>query len=231
MAKRPIFLPVPSADGFVRVAPVDFLWHAGLAPSQKRKSVRSLHDAAIEQLGIRRPLEVSSRSESVLGRGLSAFQLQVQTVSGHASVESLFQGSKVFTGGGPYTDLYERTARDAKLDPRVRASGELVVFSYEGRRWPLEPKTLFYDWLYLRGLLTCPAVWPQILEHDAFTDIEFNPSRSINCQARAVALFVALQRDGSWQNAIESPESFEAAMHASAGRTRGGSEDGQYSLL
>ena len=29
-------------------------------------------------------------------------------------------------------------------------------------------------------------------EHDAFTDIEFNPKKSFNCQARSCALFVAL---------------------------------------
>jgi len=32
--------------------------------------------------------------------------------------------------------------------------------------------------------------------YDTFTDIEFNPKRSFNCQARSCALFVALARKG-----------------------------------
>lgn len=35
-----------------------------------------------------------------------------------------------------------------------------------------------------------------VLEYDAFTDIEFNPDRSLNCQAKAAACFVGLCRAG-----------------------------------
>ena len=34
------------------------------------------------------------------------------------------------------------------------------------------------------------------MAYDAFTDIEFNPDKSLNCQARAAAMFVALNREG-----------------------------------
>ena len=36
----------------------------------------------------------------------------------------------------------------------------------------------------------------QIRERDGFTDIAFNPKKSLNCQARSAALYVALARDG-----------------------------------
>ena len=36
----------------------------------------------------------------------------------------------------------------------------------------------------------------ELLQYDSFTDIEFSPEKSKNCQARAAALFVALHRKG-----------------------------------
>lgn len=231
MATRPVFLPMSSTEGLVREVLVEFQWHPGMAPSQKQKSVRSLHQAAIEALRIQYPLEVSSRSESGLGRDLSAFQLQIRTEQGDAPIESLFQGSKVFAGGGPYTDLYRRPAIEAKRDPRIRDSGSLIAFEFGGRRWPLDPKTLFYDWLYLQGLAARRELWPAVLEHDGFTDIEFNPARSINCQARSVALFVALQRRGGWDDITRSPEAFESAMKAGLRSGSEVTEAGQFSLL
>lgn len=231
MATRPVFLPVLPSQGFVREVLVEFQWHSGLALSRKQKSVRSLQQAAVAALGIRKPLEVSSKSESGLGRELSAFQLQIRTEHGDASVESLFQGSKLFAGGGPYTDLYRRSAVEAKRDSRIRDSGALIAFEFDGRRWPLDPKTLFYDWLYLRGLGERRDLWPAILEHDGFTDIEFNPERSINCQARSVALLVSLHRSGSWDDITRSPEAFELAMRAGQQSGSGVTETGQFSLL
>ena len=34
----------------------------------------------------------------------------------------------------------------------------------------------------------------QLIQYEAFTDIEFNPQKSINCQAYSVAMFVALSK-------------------------------------
>ena len=43
---------------------------------------------------------------------------------------------------------------------------------------------------------------------DAFTDIEFNPEKSFNCQARSCALYVALLKAGILRDAMTDPESF-----------------------
>ncbi len=48
----------------------------------------------------------------------------------------------------------------------------------------------------------------QILDYTAFTDIEFNPKKSINCQARSCALYVSLARKELLDIALESKESF-----------------------
>lgn len=231
MATRPVFMAGGADGGWVREALVEFRWHPGMSNSQKRNSIRSLHEAAKRTLGIENPLEVSSRSETSLGRALSAFQLEVDGVEGKARVECLFQGSKVFAGGGPYTDLYASLPAEAKRDPRIRNSGALIGFHFEGVRWPLEPKSVFYDWLYLRGLAGQTSLWPAILEHDGFTDIEFNPMRSINCQARSVALFVALRRVGRWESVTRDSDVFLAEMKAGARPGAAVSEAGQFSLI
>ena len=61
---------------------------------------------------------------------------------------------------------------------------------------PLNPKTVFYNWLYINAVLENPLLAAELLKYNAFTDIEFNPKKSINCQAKAAALFVALSRQG-----------------------------------
>lgn len=172
---------------------VDFEWHPGMAASQKQKSVRSLHEAAREQ-GILKILEVSSKSEDHIGVSLSAFNLKVELSTGEfVSLESAFQGSKVFEKGGPYLDLYGKHGRDIKKDPRIHAGGNLQCFEFEGECWELEPKTSFYDWLYLRAVRSNEDLAYELSRnYEAFTDIEFNPKKSINCQARSCALFVSL---------------------------------------
>ena len=90
----------------------------------------------------------------------------------------------------------------------MRESGDLVSFQFGDEQWPLEPKTAFYDWLYLQALRQQPELAVELLKFEGFTDIEFNPKRSINCQARAAALYVALAKRGLWDKAISSKEAY-----------------------
>jgi hypothetical protein len=143
--------------------------------------------------GISPVLEISSKSPEPLGVSLSAFNLRFEIAPGNiVSVESAFQGSKVFGNGGPFSDLYQRSSRDAKTDPRLRNSGNLKAFNLLGEAFPLQPLTAFYDWLYIRALIANRDLSSELLIYRGFSDIAFNPERSINCQARSAALFVAL---------------------------------------
>jgi hypothetical protein len=82
------------------------------------------------------------------------------------------------------------------IDERLRSSGELIAFNFCGEDFPIEPKTAFYDWLYVAALSQQKTDIMQELEgFQGFSDIVFNPNRSLNCQARA-ALFVALSKNG-----------------------------------
>ena len=209
MAQRPVFIPRISGPVLVTAIPVEFVWHPGMSKSQKQKSIRSLHEAAAQTKGIRRILEISGKSEDETGVRLSAFNLRIQLIDDvSASVEALFQGSKVFSNGGPFTDIYLKDSREAKKDERVRASGQLIGFRCDNRDWPLYPQTVFYDWLYVSALRQNPILAAKILEYDGFSDIEFNPQKSINCQAASAALYKALVVRGLFDAAMSSPEEF-----------------------
>lgn len=208
MAKRPIFIPKTSGPLLVVAMPIEFVWHPGMSKSQKQKSIRSLHDAAKQSRGIERILEISSKSENELGIKLSAFNLMLSTNGFSAAVEVLFQGSKVFSKGGPFTDIYRKTPREAKKDERLRESGQLIAFRYNNRDWPLNPQTVFYDWLYLSALRQNPSLSERLLKYNGFSDIEFNPERSINCQAASAALYKSLTERDLIDVALSSPDEF-----------------------
>ena len=52
------------------------------------------------------------------------------------------------------------------------------------------------------------TIYKKILNYTAFTDIEFNPKKSINCQARSCALYVSLVKNKLLDIALESEEVF-----------------------
>jgi len=210
MAERPIFQVVDSGARLVQVHMVMFEWFPGLAVKQAQKSIASLHESARQTLHIDRILEISTKSPDRYGVALSAFNLTFRTAKHRRqfSVESAFQSSKVFERGGPYTDLLKSAPRDAKGDPRLRDSGKLKAFRFFQQDWYLEPKTAFYDWLYINALTQHEDLSDYILDYSAFTDIAFNPEHSINCQAYAAALFVALRRRNLLCEALASQESF-----------------------
>jgi hypothetical protein len=211
MAERPVFIPSPDSDELVHEVFLAITWHPGFALSQKEKNISALHGAAAQR-GMSPLLEISSKSKSERGRHMSAFHLTVPTKAyGQIKLELAFQGSKVFEHGGPYTDLYRKVDTEigqAKRDPRLHDSGRLVGFNFEGLEFPLEPKTAFYDWLYCSFLWDHREWATKLYAYAGFTDIEFNPQRSINCQARSAALFLSLLKRGDLKDALSSPAAF-----------------------
>lgn len=183
MAERPVFF---LSRGRVTSKSYSFEWFPGFSASQKRKSIDSLHRAVLQASPSARPLEVSTKGGEPLGVRLSAFQLRLDG----RTLENIFQSSKVFQDGGPYPDLLDVPPRDAKRDPRLRASGPLTAFRFQGADFPLEPKTAFYDYIYLAAASQSLSAEELggLLAYDCFTDIEFNPARSLNTQARTAAL-------------------------------------------
>ena len=157
----------------------------------------------------RHVLEISNASSEKVGKALSAFNLRLRSKElsekfgvDSATIECIFQGSKVFEQGGPYDDLYTKTSLEAKKDPRLRNSGRLVGFSFMGRGFPTTPKTAFYDWLYHCALFQNKDLWEQARKYDAFTDVMFDPDRSLNCQAAALARINTMFRNGKLDNGM-----------------------------
>jgi hypothetical protein len=216
MATRPIFVPNFGEGSLVRRVNAEFEWHPGFSEKQKRKNIRGLHESAAEK-GIRPVLEISTKSEEQLGRNLSAFNLKVIVGNEHEmTVESAYQASKVFEDGGPYTELYDKPSRESKRDPRLSDSGDLVGFNLKGDIWDLEPKTAFYDWIYVNALHQHQDIESKIEKYAGFTDIEFNPKKSISCQARSAALFISLVKRGLLREVLRDKEAFKEAIAISS---------------
>ena len=208
MAERPVYISIDCAP-YVKTANVEFKFYSGFSLAQKQRCIESLHAAFLKGSPDCRVLEISSKSQLPLGVKLSAFNLQIVSKSGKSySVESAFQGSKVFENGGAFVDLFNKTSHEAKKDPRLKTSGQLKAFKFYDKEFPLEPKTYFYDWLYINALFRQEKLAEEILSYDAFTDIEFNPKKSLNCQAKSVAIFVGLSRADLLTEALTDKDAF-----------------------
>ena len=114
-----------------------------------------------------RPHVHEASTEFTLHPGLSLKQEQRSVDSLHRSFLSAHPGARMLevSGGSP------------------------LVLGAELSAFRLEPRTFFYDWLYVSALAGHPELVNELEHRAAFTDIEFNPKRSINCQAHSVALF------------------------------------------
>ncbi len=137
----------------------------------------------------------------------------------------------MFRNGGPYTDLLDATPLDAKRDPRLQSSGRLIGFRFFEQDWPLEPPTAFYNWVYINALNQNGDLADAAISYDCFTDIAFNPQKSINCQAGAVALYVSLRRRSLLERGLMSRESFLEAISGSGGLSATANDDPQGRLL
>ena len=208
MAQRPIFI-TKNSKPFFEEKNIEFKFYNGFSVTQKLKSVKSLHQSAKEQ-GVKNILEVSTKSDSKIGWELSAFNLKIDfNGDQQISVECAFQGSKIFEGNTQFKDLYVVNSADAKRDKRLKESGNIIGFEFEGEYWENEPKTAFYDWIYINALYkNRNDLVEELLEYSAFSDIEFNPKKSLNCQARTCAILVSLVKQGLIEDALSSKDNF-----------------------
>ena len=183
MAERPAFY---ISNGKVISKLFSFEWFPGFAVSQKQKSIESLHNAIMKSDASARPLEISTKGKEAVGVKLSAFNLRLN----NHTLENIFQSSKVFENGGPYLDLLEVLPKEAKRDERLYSSGSLKAFHYQNKDFPLSPRTVFYDYIYIAAVKESLAVHDinAISDYNYFTDIEFNPAKSVNTQARTAAM-------------------------------------------
>ena len=95
-----------------------------------------------------------------------------------------------------------KTGSEIKKDERIKNSGDLSGFSFDGQEWEIEPRTAFYDWLYIQAVYRQSNLGQNLENYNAFSDIEFNPRKSFNCQARSCALYVSLMKRQILENVL-----------------------------
>lgn len=196
MASRPVFV-VNSNSPYYKAINVEFKWSGGFAKSQSQKNIVALHNNFLAEFPEHKILEISSKSLQELGTNLSAFSL-VKFVPeiGETPVECIYQGSKVFSNGGPYTDLYYKTPKETKTDERLKNSGHLIGYRFGDVDYPVTDNVSFYDYIYILALMENPDLSKELLQYSAFTDIIFTPNKSLNCQAKSAAIFKSLYDNG-----------------------------------
>ena len=168
MAIRPLFISTGDMEEPFVKEDISFEWVKGMSYSQKCKRRDSLASEISKLYDIKRWLEISTKSDKEIGIKLSALNLVLNTSTGCDSVENIYQNSKVFE------------------------DGKITSFKYNDCVFENYPTGMFYDYIYMYAILQNRDLINQFIQYDIFSDIEFNPKKSINTQARAAAIFKTL---------------------------------------
>lgn len=210
MATRPVFVPESDPDNpqLVHVHEVDFQWLSGRDPQQIKANVAKLHTAAGHQ-NLAPLLHVSPDSDDPLGIRISATNLVVEGPNSFlVPLIAAFQGSKVFTGGGPFTDLYRKREAEIAADSRLRESGRHLGFRFRDLEWGKRAETMFYDWLVLHAINRHRKLASGIRRFKGFTDVECLTGGQVACHARSCALYAALAAKELLEEVFEDQDKF-----------------------
>lgn len=207
MAKRIVFYV---EDKQFKRKSINFQWFPGFAKVQVQRSIQSLHQNFKKLHPAAKILEISSASPTNFAAQASAFNLTIHTKKNNYTVEQIFQAGKYFKKNGSQQRLLNVSSKVAKKEiSELNKHDQLDHFEIFGQKFPLEPKTFFYNWIYIGVLYRQHKQLAQkILQYDAFTDIYFNDQKSFNCQAEACSIYIALFRQGKLDKALESQKNF-----------------------
>ncbi|TPR13083.1 DarT1-associated NADAR antitoxin family protein [Apilactobacillus timberlakei] len=224
MANRPVFYV--NKKNKIETIYCNFRWFPGFSYIQKNKSINSLSSAFRNKKNID-SLEVSSSSSSETGINASAFNLVLDTKQGFYTVEQLFQAGKDFYRNGEQSyilnnnsidDIYNKRlknklSKNAKYSVKILNNNDYIIgFKLFNKKFPNYPRDFYYNWIYCcalnQNVNNQIELSKQIVKYDAFTDINFNPQKSINCQAKACAIFTSLYRSNFLFKALQNPKSF-----------------------
>ncbi len=175
MAKRLYFIAKPSYQGLIVEKHINFEYFRGRDHKQKVKSIKAMQHAIMAAESGGKVLEVSKYSPSDLGKQLSSLNLEYENSEGKTyPVINIFESSKVFEFGGPYRDLLHVDPKDLDEDPRLKESGRLLGFHFEDEPYTLEPRSLFFDYIYIRALHQYKEIQDKLLEYDMISDVTYN---------------------------------------------------------
>lgn len=186
-----------------------FEFFGGFALSQKHKTIKSFHNEIISD-NINNILEVSRKAENPLGNKLSAFNLMIEYAEHKYPVECIYQSSKCF-GNIQYHDCLNMEPGDAKRYVKKQVEElklNLTSFNLFGVKFQLEPKSFFYDYLYIWALSQNKDLANDIVKYDCFTDVEFNHKKQYASQARSCAIFKNLYINNLVERYLDAPNEF-----------------------
>ncbi|GAB1441573.1 hypothetical protein MASR2M39_04070 [Ignavibacteriales bacterium] len=209
MAKRLLFSAKKDGNTIiVSRKEIEFEWVGGFAHTQKVKRLIKFREKLSEEIQTKH-IEVSSGSDNEVGKRLSAFNLRFSSgeLKGF-TVESVYQGSKIFLSGGPYQELYDKPSIVSKKDTRVRTKEPLTGFRLLDDDWPIFPPTGFYNYLYFLALIQNPELISSSSRYEYFSDLEFNHEKAISCQAESLAIFFALYRENLAEEILQDKNDF-----------------------
>lgn len=210
---RPFFVIESSRNNTLKILKEEseFDFYSGFSYKQKLESIKSFHTEIHKKYPKYDILEVSTKSEVDLGRDLSAFNLKFPSSDNNKlPIEIVFQSSKVFEKGSSPNEIIKKSPKEVKKIMSALDLGNLIKFKKDGIEYPTEPKTIFYDWLYVQSLLYFnKKVKNPILKYNIFTDINFNPKKSTNCQAFSVAVGIVFIKNNIPYEDIIKFENYE----------------------
>ena len=154
--------------------------------SQKCKRRDALHNAIANTklYDMDKVLEISTKSDKKLGINLSALNLTIPFASNDYTVEKVYQVSKVIE------------------------NGKVKEFKLKNTVFEKNPYSMYYDYIYVLELYFHKEYWEELAKYEIFTDIEFNPNKQLNTQARAAALWNTLYKN-NMTSIVEDQEKFK----------------------
>ena len=207
MAVRKVYLSLAEFP-YAKEVPVTFPWSNGSKHQNIQAVLDTFHDVYPE-IPV---LEVSLASAQPEGVGVAAMKLPLRLADGkELPVGVVYQGSKVFENGGPYTDLWQLSHQKVQKDPRLHQSGRCIGYRLEGMDYPAEPHPYaFFNWLYCRALAQDPDRGQELLRYGAFSDLDLGSAKTDrNSPARAAAVYGGLKAAGRL-DCLASYEAFVA---------------------
>lgn len=215
MAARPVFLTNQNKPYFSEYN-VNFVYNNGFAPCQKKKNIIAIHNAFHKDNSDKKVLEISSKSFDEIGVKLSAFNLMlyVESLGKSMPVEIMYHSGKIYKDSGRHLEILNMTPKESKKYLYQNKFGLIEYFVFENQRVEVDDFCDFYNWLYIKALLENEYISSELLKYEAFTDVEYNPSRSKNCQARSAAMFVSLYKQNKIQfGEILNYDKFRRLIH------------------
>lgn len=191
---------------------IEIKWASGFSYSQKQKNIVTLHEAISERFNVstNEILEVSTKSLLEIGKMLSSINLEFEIEGKKYFFESVYQSCKVFQDGLLGTihhpEWIELESFEAKKASQA-INLPLVEFKFKDMTFPLEPKTMFFDWLYISCINQLNIKF-LIDPYYYFTDIEFNPIKMISTQAQALCKYKNLVEQNLIEEFLKNPKKF-----------------------